>query len=226
MSRGSVVNILRLRERLTAGTMTRFNVALLSLLAGVGVLCSSSRAASTTASVTVLAVSPFGEILRPVKVKRFQGEEGRGRDYASHFSDNKADGIPYGKYFAQVAAGDRGIGAWVYVDRADTLLVLSGPKWFIERGPGSPGVVGRVTGASGVTPIWVRLVKVFSEDVCCTIAPLSKDGTFSYAGLEEAEYVLLVLSDRRVLFEGRARIGSDSLIDIDLVKAEVTVRPQ
>jgi len=185
------------------------------------------RSAPTGASVTILAVSPFGVILRPLKVTRFAGDNGRGRDYSSQFTEARAQGIPYGMYMAQVTAGGRVIAAPVRVAREDTLVVLSGPGEIIERGAGLTGVVGRVTGADGINPVWIRLVRVFSEDVCCTIVPLSEDGTFGFGGLDSAEYVLLVLSDGRVLFDGRVRIETtNAFIDVDLAKALATVQPR
>ncbi len=113
----------------------------------------------------------------------------------------------------------------VQVLRENALIVLSGPKMIIERGPGLPGLTGKVTGAECIRPVWVRLVRVFSEDLCCTIMPLSEDGTFSFGGVEEADYILLVLSDSRVLFEGRVRIDdSDALISVDLAKGQASVQ--
>jgi hypothetical protein len=179
------------------------------------------------ASVTILAATPFGEILSPIQVVRFQADAGSGRDYASQFENARAIGVPTGRYSVLVRAGGRGIGGFVQVWRDDTLLVLSGSGIIVERGPGTLGVVGKVIGAEGTSPVWVRLVRTFSEDLCCTIVPLSKDGTFSFGGLGEADYVLLVLSDGRVLFEGRVRIESpNALIAIDLAKGTATVQPK
>ncbi len=193
----------------------------------IAILSTASRAAPATTSVTILAVTPFGELLRPVKVIKFAAGDVRGRDYSSQFTDGKAHGIPYGPYFAQVSAGGRGIAGFVRVGRENTLLVLSGPDKFIERGPGLPGLTGKVTGVGDIKPVWVRLVRLYSEDLCCTIVALSDDGTFSFGGLDAADYVLLVLSDNRVLFEGRVRIDeTDSLISVDLAKGQATVQPQ
>jgi hypothetical protein len=191
----------------------------------VGVVLSSGRAAPETTSVTILAVTPFGEILSPVKVTRFLAEGGR--DYSSRFMGSRADGIPYGPYTAGVKAGGRGITAPVRVGRANTFTVMSLPEAFIERGPGSRGVTGRVAGVDASKPVWIRLVRVFSEDFCCTIVALSEDGTFSFGGLDVADYVLLVLTDGRVLFEGRVRIDDpNAIITVDLATAKATVQPR
>jgi hypothetical protein len=203
--------------------MIRSRAALLLLM--VGVVLSSGRAAPETTSVTILAVTPFGEILSPVKVRRFVAEGGR--DYSSRFTGSRADGIPYGPYTAGVMAGGRGIAAPVRVGRPNTFIVMSLPEAFIERGPGSRGVTGRVDGVDASKPAWIRLVRVFSEDLCCTIVPLSEDGTFSFGGLDVGDYVLLVLTDGRVLFEGRVRIDDpNAIITVDLATAKATVQPR
>jgi hypothetical protein len=126
-----------------------------------------------------------------------------------------------------VTAGGRGVTGFIRVGRENTLLVLRLPKNFIERGPGLPGLTGKVTGVGDIKPVWVRLVTVFSEDLCCTIVALSDDGTFSFGKIDAADYILLVLSDSRVLFEGRLRIeDTDSLISVDLAKGQATVQRQ
>jgi hypothetical protein len=204
--------------------MIRSRAALLLLM--VGVVLSSGQAAPETTSVTILAVTPFGEILSPVKVTRFVAEGGRGDDYSSRFMGTRADGIPYGPYTASVMAGGRGITAPVRVGRANTFIVMSVPEAFIERGPGTRGVTGRVAGVDTSKPVWIRFVRVFSEDFCCTIVALSEDGTFSFGGLDAADYVLLVLTDGRVLFEGRVRIDApNAIITVDLATAKATVQP-
>jgi hypothetical protein len=55
---------------------------------------------------------------------------------------------------------------------------------------------------------------------------VSDDGAFSFGGaVNEGAYLLLVLTDGRVLFEGRIRIDdSSSFIDVDLARARATVR--
>jgi hypothetical protein len=193
----------------------------------VGAVLSSGRPAPETTSVTILAVTPFGEILSPVKVRRFVAEGGRGGDYSSRFMGARADGIPYGPYRASVTAGRRGITAPIRVGRANTFIVMSLPEAFIERGPGARGVTGRVAGVDASKPVWIRLVRVFSEDFCCTMVALSEDGTFSLGGIEASDYILLVLTDGRVLFEGRVRIDSpNALIGVDLATAQATVQKQ
>jgi hypothetical protein len=95
----------------------------------------------------------------------------------------------------------------------------------IESGPGAPQTIGKVVGLGGNSPVWVRIVRVFSEDDCCTIVPVSKDGPFSLGNMEAGDYVLLVLSDRRVLFEGRIRIEfPGASIAVDLTKGQVAVQ--
>lgn len=193
----------------------------------ITMILAAQGAAQTMASVKILAVSPFGEVLRPVKVMEFAGDHGHGRDYSSRFTDATATGIPYGAYLARVVAGERVIAAPVQVNRENTLLVLSGPGEIIERGPGRLGVTGKVIGAEAIKPLWMRLVRVFSEDLCCTIFPVSADGTFALGGTDAAEYILLVLSDSRVLFEGRVKIDNpEAVITVDLLKGRTTVEPR
>ena len=154
------------------------------------------------------------------------GENGKGRDYSAQFSGAKADGIPIGKYLAQVRAEGRAITSDVVVYRTNTLIVLSGLNEIIERGPGQPGVSGKVAGVEAAKLVWIRMVRVFSEDLCCTIVPLSVDGTFSFGGLDAGDYVLLVLADSKVLFEGRVRIdGPNMFITVDLGKSQATAQP-
>jgi hypothetical protein len=192
-----------------------------------GVLLSSHRAEPDKTSVTILAVTPYGGVLSPVKVTQFEEDRARGRDYSAQFFGAEGRGIPYGKYRARVVAGGRAIAGNVQVWRPDTLAVLSGPDKFIEGGPGSRGVTGEVTDASVAKPEWVRMVRVFSEDLCCTIVPLSREGKFSMGRVEEGDYLILVLSDGRVLFEGQVRIEYlNELIRVDLAKAQVTVQKQ
>src|SRR5579871_5539021 len=105
-----------------------------ALLLTVGLSCVTGRAAET-ASVTILAVTPFGEVLRPVKVTKFASDRGRGRDYASQFTGAKADGVPIGEYLVQVVAGARRIAGFYRVTRRNMLMVLSGPDKIIEGGP-------------------------------------------------------------------------------------------
>jgi hypothetical protein len=191
----------------------------------VGMILPASQAATQTTSVTILAVSPFGEVLSPVKVTSFVAGNGRGRDYASQFAGAKAEKIPIGPYMVNVTAGGRRIANSVFVGRMDGLVVVSGPDKIIERGPGLHGVIGKVTGIDGIKPVWLRLVSVFSEDLCCTIAPVSEDGTFSFPAAEAGEYVLFVLSDKRVLVESRIRIESaEEFIDVDVAQAQANVR--
>jgi len=194
---------------------------LLLLMAGT---LSSGGAELDKTSVTILAVDPYGKILTPVRVTQFEEDKTRGRDYSAQFSGAVGRNIPYGKYRVHVAAGDRVIAGDVRVWRPDALVVMSGPHMIIEAGSGSRGVSGEVTGAGLVQPAWVRIIKVFSEDLCCTIVPLSKEGTFSLGRVEEGDYLILVLSDGRVLFDGRVRIEHlNELIRIDLAKAQLTV---
>src|SRR5580704_8012674 len=110
----------------------------------VGMLFSTRLAAAETASVTIVAVSPFGEILSPVKVTRFAADNGRGRDYSPLFTGARADRILTGRYMAQVEAGGRRMLLPFYVGRKEGLIVVSGPEKIIETGPGLHGVIGKV----------------------------------------------------------------------------------
>ena len=205
--------------------MTRGTPAL--VLFTVGMLFSDSRRSPETTSVTILAVTPFGEVLRPVKVTLFAQGGVNGHDYSADFAGPKAPRIPYGKFFAHVTAGGRGIAADVHVGRPGTLIVMSGPDKIIESGPGVRGVTGEVSGTGVLKPVWVRLVRVYSEDSCCTIVPLSDDGRFSFGGVDAADYLLLVLSDARVLFEGTVRVATpNTLISVALANAKATVRSE
>jgi hypothetical protein len=112
----------------------------------MGVLFSTGRAGPETASVTVLAVTPFGEVLSPVKVTRFAARGVSGRDYSTLFVGARARGIPSGVYFAQVIAGRVPIAADVRVWSPDALVVVSGTGVFIEKGPAKRGTAGRLTG--------------------------------------------------------------------------------
>ena len=213
---------------MTNTTMKRTCSAVLLLMAWA--LSPSLRAAPETTSVTILAVSPFGEVLQPVEVLRFAAGNVNGHNYSPQFTGGRAERIPFGTYYAQVRAADRLIAEPVRVLRNNALIVMSGPKMIIERGPSAPGTIGKVVGLDGSGPFWVRIVKVFSEDLCCTIVPVSGDGSFTIDGIdfEAADYVLLVLSDRRVLFEGRVRIDEPvgALIVVDLAKDQATVQRQ
>jgi len=193
----------------------------------VAVLVSEGRAADSGASVRIIAVSPYGRILGPVKVMGFTNEDLHGRDYASRFSGGKADGIPTGGYIARVVAEGRSITRPVQVARENTLLVLSGPELIIEVGKGQPGVIGKIVGGDGIKPLWVRLVRTFSEDLgCCTIVPLNDDYTFAFGGIESADYIILLLSDGRVLFEGRVKIENPrTRITIDVSANRVSLDP-
>jgi hypothetical protein len=203
---------------------------LLALLLVASVPPRGLRAESDTTSVTILAVSPFGEVLQPVKVLKFTKGDVSGRDFSQQFKGARAERIPYGHYVAQVRAPGWLIAQPVTVLRKNALIVMSGPEMMIEKGPGAPGTIGKVVGLDGNGPFWVRIVKVFSEDVCCTIVPVSEGGTFSIDGIdfEAADYVLLVLSDRRVLFEGRIRIDDPvgASIVVDLAKGQAAVQRQ
>jgi hypothetical protein len=178
------------------------------------------------ASVSILTVTPFGSVLKPVTVLRFAAESGRGKDYSSYFQNAKAVGIPYGEYLARVRAGDRIIAGRVLVNEPDAFLVLSGPALFIDTGPTSrTGFRGKILGFNRPGPVWIRVVRVFSEDICCTVAAVSEDGIFSLKGLEIADYLMLILYDGGVLFEGRFRLESTAgFIDVDPGRGTVTVR--
>ncbi len=189
-------------------------------------LFSDSQRPAEATSVTIMGVTPFGEVLRPLKVTLFAQGGVNGHDYSADFAGPKALRIPYGKYFAHVIAGGRSIAADVHVGRPDALIVMSGPDKFIDSGPGVRGVAGEVSGTGDFKPVWVRLVKVYSEDLCCTIVPLSDEGRFSFAGIDAGDYLLLVLSDARVLFEGRIRIENteNAVVSVNLARGKATVR--
>jgi hypothetical protein len=104
---------------------------------------------------------------------------------------------------------------------------MSGPEPIIEKGMGLHGVIGKVTGSTVLSPSRLRQVRVFSEDICCTIAPLSDYGTFSFGGAEAGDFIRFLLSDRRILFEGRIRIEStEEFINVDLAQARATIQPR
>jgi hypothetical protein len=179
--------------------------------------------------VTIITVTPFGEILTPVKVTKFTIDRGRGADFSSRFEAGKAvSGVPYGEFLAQVRAGDRVIAGFVHVNRENALLVLAGPKVIIERGQSAgPGVVGRLVGASGTKPTWVRMLRVFSEDECCTTVPVSDDGKFSFGAMEEGDYLFLALTDGRVVCEGRVIVRAVNLtIEADTTTGQLAVTPR
>ena len=100
------------------------------------------RGAPETTSVTILVVTPFAEVLRPVKVTLFARGGVNGKDYSASFEGAKASAIPYGRYFAHVTAEGRGIAADVHVGRPDTPIVMSGPDKIIESGPSLSFAVG------------------------------------------------------------------------------------
>jgi len=196
----------------------------LQLLICVCTTVSITPADEPTTPVTILAVTEFGEVLTPVRVTRFQADEGRGRDFAASFSGARASAIPYGEYVARVTAGDRVIAGPVRVGREDTLIVLSGPGAIFESGPGRHGAEGTINGTLSGKPVWVRLVRAFSEDVCCTVVPVSNDGKFWFGGVEPGAYVLLVLGDGKILYEGQVRVNSiDVRLTVDLESGRATV---
>jgi hypothetical protein len=199
------------------------------VLFSIGMLFSDSRRLPPdTTSVTILAVTPFGEVLAPVKVTQFSKGDVNGRDYSADFAGPKALEIPYGKYFARVNVGKRGVATDVQVGRPDALIVVSVPDRFVEKGPGVRGVTGEVSGTGGLKPVWLRLVRVYAEDLCCTIVPLSDDGRFSFGNVESGDYLLLVLSNARVLFEDRIRIEDvpNTVINVDIGRGRATLRSQ
>jgi hypothetical protein len=71
------------------------------------------------------------------------------------------------------------------------------------------------------------MLRVFSEDECCTTVPVSDDGKFSFGAMEEGDYLFLALTDGRVVCEGRVIVRAVNLtIEADTTTGQLAVTPR
>lgn len=204
--------------------MSRFRSLL--LLLGLVAMCLADTAPK--ASVTVVAVDPYGKVLNPLKMTHFVALGAPNRDYAASFVNATGEGIPLGEYMAQVRAGDINISGRVRVAQSATLVVLSGPDYFIDSGiRAGPLADGRVIGLNETGPVWIKILRIFGDDVCCTNTLVSKAGTFSLGRLEPGTYKFLLLHDGGIILEGTISVRDPAIfIEADIARGSVTVRPR
>lgn len=187
-------------------------------------------AARESATVRVHAVDRYGKGLGPVTVIGFAQPRVGGADYTSRFVGDKAKGIPFGEYNVSVRAGGVIAGGRVDVESTETFIVLSGSAVYMDYAPGNtPVQPGRVTGLPENTsrPIWVRVFDLYREDVKYREAlRIGDDGSFTGLWLEEGEYVITVLNDTGVLYNGLLRLDNPrSEIEINVGAGVVTTHP-
>lgn len=182
-----------------------------------------------SATVRLHVVDQYGKGLGPVTVISFAQPRIGGRDYSSRFVGGKAEGIPFGDYNVSVRAGGVILGARISLDSGEAFIVLSGSGVFMEYSPGhSPVLRGRVTGLpeNASRPIWVRIFNLYQDVGCCRTLRIGDDGSFAGLFLEAGDYLITVLNDTGVLYNGQLRMDDPrSEVEINVGAGVVTTHP-
>jgi len=182
-------------------------------------LCSSDQGQPPKATVHVRIVDSSGQDLGEPKVTLFRSESNQ-EDFASHFRQGSATGLPFGVY--KLRAYTQGF--WsaerqVRVFQHDVWVVLS-----LELGMGkSEGGLSTYTLSGSVRNLppveqlaWLRLSGVYSTVMID--AKASATGDFSMAGIPQGLYVLIVTQGQKILEVRTVQIPVAGPLDIELIK--------
>lgn len=159
--------------------------------------------------VEVSAVTILGDRVRNLSVDLI--EIGSGKSFKSEFRDGVANRIPYGRYTARVYAP-----GFITIERA---LLLAQPEISLrtqlnvsmECGGGTGGVHGSIQPAPGDRELWVKIVPVLGSGG--GEVRVSRTGTFQLEGLEEGDYLVLVLDGKSIIYT--STVGN-RFVNIDL----------
>jgi len=160
--------------------------------------------------VEVVAVDILGEPLRNLTVDLIQ--VGSGKSFTSEFRDGVANRIPYGQYTARISApGFRSVERVLRLAQPEvslrTQLSVS-----VECGSAYAGVYGSIQPAPGDRELWVKVVPVLGSGG--GEVRVSRTGAFQLAGLDDGDYLLLVLDGKTIIHTGNA--PTNRVVNIDL----------
>lgn len=173
-------------------------------------------------SVTIRAVNLSGQSIDPVLISEFISMEEPTNNLLSHFAGSTGKNIPCGDYDVLVNAGGLNKRQRIHVAWPSTMFVLLVGSSFPDGGL-MEGITGEIVGGHDYEKMWVKVVRAASDDMCCTIIPVSSDGHFYVASYEPVEYVFVVNSDSGVLFLGRRKISDlPAIVKIDLRKGSIS----
>jgi len=163
--------------------------------------------------VEVSAFSLRGERLPTLDIDLI--EVGTHKSLESRFNGAAATKIPYGRYVVKVSApGFRRSEHEIVLDQPE-LLVRTQLAVAIECGDLTE-VHGSVHPAPTDRELWVKLVPL--RGVGGAEAHIGRDGSFLAGGLDDGQYLLLVVDGKAVVHTASFEVPRSSPLDVDLPK--------
>jgi hypothetical protein len=163
--------------------------------------------------IEVSAFSMLGERLPTLGIDLI--EVGTHKSLKSRLNGVVATKIPYGTYLVRVSApGFRSSAREFRLDQPEILVRIQ-LSVSVECG-GLAEVRGSVHPAPADRELWVKLVPL--RGVGGAEARVSRDGTFLAGGLDDGQYLLLVVDGKAIVHTASLAVPQRSPLDVDLAK--------
>ena len=180
-------------------------------------------ASGNCGSVTIRAVDVNGHALEPLVVSEFVSVEKPDSNLSASFVGSTGNDIPCGEYDVLVKTQGRNKRQHIQVVWPSSMFVLLVGTSFPDGGV-IEGIEVKLVGGHDYEKMWVKVVKAASDDMCCTMVPVSRDGRFWVPSYDPVEYIFVVNSGSGVLFLGKKRIAdTPANVKIDLQKGSISV---
>ena len=142
-------------------------------------------------------------------------EAGTHKSLKSRFNGAVATKIPYGTYIARVSApGFRRSEREFRLNQPDSLVRIQ-LSVAIECG-GFADVRGGIRPAPADRELWVKLVPL--RGIGGAEARVSRDGSFLAGGLDDGQYLLLVVDGKAIVHTANFAVPRSAPLDVDLAK--------
>jgi hypothetical protein len=163
--------------------------------------------------VEVLAFSMLGERLPTLDIDLI--EVGTHKSLKSRLNGAVAPKIPYGTYLVRVSApGFRRSEHEIRLDQPEILVRIQ-LSVAIECG-GFSEVRGSIHPAPMDRDLWVKLVPL--RGVGGAEIRITQDGSFLAGGIDEGEYLFLVVAGKAIVHSSSLVVPQSSPLDVDLAK--------
>lgn len=182
-------------------------------------VCTPGQGQPQKASVHIRIVDSSGQDLGDPKITLFRAQTD-GQDYASHFHQGSATGLPFGLYKLRAYT----LGFWsaerevrVFQPNVWVLMSLELGMGKLEGGLSTYSLSGSIRNLPAVKEAaWVRLLGVYSTVVID--AKAGEAGDFTMAGIPQGLYVLVTTQGGKVLDIRAVQIPASGPLDVELTK--------
>ena len=163
--------------------------------------------------IEVQAFTTPGERLANIVIDLI--EVGSGKSLTSKFHGAEASRIPYGFYRVRISApGFRSMERELLLDQP-ALTLRTQLTVSMECG-GFAKIDGSIQPAPGDRELWVKAVPAIGSGG--SEAPVSRDGKFLIAGLDDGDYLLLVLDGKSIVYTRTLAAFGEKHVTVELGK--------